>query len=139
VSAFEEFPDNYFRLEAGDTIVDCCGGKHYCAVATSNGKIYAAGYIFYRNFQGCRSNTENNEDYPFALSLPEGFKAKELFGSEKQNNIWVTAANVDGELKTLGAGGANKLLGHNSDNRPDHFIELSVPANTYMTKIANQG
>jgi len=50
VPRFDEFPDNYFRLEDGDKIVDCCGGKNYTAVVTEQGKIYAAGYIFYRNF-----------------------------------------------------------------------------------------
>lgn len=51
--------------------------------------------------------------------------------------MWVTATNVDGELKTLGAGGSGSMIGHNSDERPDHFKEMSLPANTYCTKVAS--
>ena len=50
VPRFEEFPDNYFRLEDGDKIVDCTGGKNFTAVVTEQGKIYAASYMFYRHF-----------------------------------------------------------------------------------------
>mmetsp|Transcript_21015 Transcript_21015/g.28264 ORF Transcript_21015/g.28264 Transcript_21015/m.28264 type:complete len:249 (+) Transcript_21015:2219-2965(+) len=139
VQKFEEFPDNYFRMEAGDKIVDCCGGKNFVAVVTEQGKIFAAGYIFYRNFQGCRSNPENNEDYPFEIRMPQGFKAKEIWGSEKSNNIWVNATNQDGELKTMAAGGNNQLLGHGQDNRPDIFTPVKLPDNTYLTKVASEG
>lgn len=34
VPKFDEFPENFYRLEAGDKMIDCCGGKHFCAVAT---------------------------------------------------------------------------------------------------------
>ena len=66
-----------------DKIIDYCGGKNFTAVVTEQGKIYAASYIFYRNFSACRSNPENNEDYPFEIRMPDGFKAKEIWGSEK--------------------------------------------------------
>ena len=73
---FFEIGDNFFRVEDGDTIVDMTAGKHYTAVVTANGKLLASGYIFYRHFQECRLNTENNEDYPFEMRMPEGVKAK---------------------------------------------------------------
>ena len=140
VPKFDEFPgDNYFRIEAGDKLIDCCGGKHYCAVATQNGKIYAAGYVYYRNFEGCRNNPENNEDYPFELRLPEGYKAKMIWGSEKCNNMWVTATDADGEMKTLAAGQTNSLFGHDSENRSGNFVPIKLPDNHYCIKIANQG
>ena len=39
----------------------------------------------------------------------------------------------------MAAGGTNKMLGHNSDNRPDIFTPVSLPENTYLTKVASQG
>jgi len=30
-------------------------------------------------------------------------------------------------------------LGHNSDNRPDVFIPVSLPDGTFLTKVASQG
>ena len=56
-------------------MIDVACGKHYTTVATQNGKVYASGYIFYRHFYDSRSNPENNEDYPFELRLPDGWKA----------------------------------------------------------------
>ena len=101
---FHEITDNFYRLEDGDSIVDLTAGKHYTAVATANGKIYAGGYIFYRHFQDCRHNREQNEDYPFELRVPDGFKANAVFGCEQYNNIWMNAVNGDGVTKTFGAG-----------------------------------
>ena len=122
-----------------DKIVDICGGKHYTALVSEQGKVYASGYVFYRNFNGCRSNPENNEDYPFELRMPDGFNAKQIWGSEKQHNIWVTATNQDGELKTLAAGGFTRMLGNAADNNPSSFVPVSLPDNTYLTKVASQG
>ena len=64
--------ENFYRLEDDDKIHDITAGKHYTAVVTEQGKVYAAGYIFYRHFSGCRYNKESDEDYPFELKLPEG-------------------------------------------------------------------
>ena len=45
------------RLEEGDKMIDLACGKHYTAVATQNGKVYATGYLFYRAFSSCRRNS----------------------------------------------------------------------------------
>lgn len=39
----------------------------------------------------------------------------------------------------MAAGGYNRMLGHNSDHNPSHFVPVSLPANTYLTKVASQG
>ena len=86
-------------------MVDVCGGKNFTVVATERGKIFATGYMFWRQFyQECRHNPENGEDYPYELRLPDGYKAKQVWGAEKYLNMWTTAADPDGALKTFGAG-----------------------------------
>lgn len=91
--------ENFFRLDEDDRISDVTAGKHYTAVATDKGKIYASSYIFYRHFTGCRYNQEENEDYPFLLKLPdESLMAVKLFGCEKHNNLWATAKAVNGKM-----------------------------------------
>jgi len=71
--------------------------------------------------------------------MPDGFKAKSIFGSEKYSNVWVNATNVDGEMKTLGAGDNCDLCGHNESNRCSSFKPLALPPDSYMTKIASEG
>lgn len=97
---FWQLPKDFFPLEEGDRIVDVTAGKHFTAVTTEQGKVYATGYIFYRHFSTeCRYNRQNDEDYPYQLRLPETggpWKAQQVFGSEKYNNLWVTAINSDG-------------------------------------------
>jgi len=86
-------PNNFFRIDQGDKLVDVAGGKNFSIVMTEQGRIYATGYMFWRYFSECRRNNENNEDYPFELRLPPGWKAKKIFGAEKYYNMWVTAEN----------------------------------------------
>ena len=88
--------ENFYRLEDGDKMIDVACGKHYTTVATKNGKVYASGYIFYRHFNDSRRNPENNEDYPFELRLPDGWKAEKVYGCEKYSNMWVTCRNDEG-------------------------------------------
>ena len=54
-------------------------------------------------------------------------------------NIWTTAADQDGELKTFGAGSSCDLTGHNENERAAYFKPLAVPDGTYMTKITCHG
>mmetsp|Transcript_1038 Transcript_1038/g.1724 ORF Transcript_1038/g.1724 Transcript_1038/m.1724 type:complete len:121 (+) Transcript_1038:1481-1843(+) len=67
--------DNFYRIDDGDSIIDICGGRHYTAIVTKNGKAYASGYMFYRSMSGCRRNNENDEDYPYELKMKEGWLA----------------------------------------------------------------
>ena len=96
LEGFHEMENNYFRIEDGDKLMDVAGGRNQAIVATERGKIYATSYMFYRHFNDCRHNSENNEDYPFELRMPEGFKAKKIYSSEKHYNIWVTGEDNDG-------------------------------------------
>ena len=106
---------------------------------TERGKVYCGGYIFYRHFSECRYNRESNEDYPFELRMPDGWRAKQAFGCERFNNVWITAVNDAGEMKSFGAGQSTDLTGHGTGDRTSRFRELKVPEGTYMTKITNQG
>lgn len=48
---------NVFSSITGDEkIVDVTGGKHFIAIVTESGRLFASGYIFYRNFRSCRHN-----------------------------------------------------------------------------------
>lgn len=85
VDHLHEITGNFFRLEDGDQIVDIGAGKHHVIVATKNGKVYASGYIFWRYLSDCRYNRESDEDYPFELKLAEGWKALQVWGSERSN------------------------------------------------------
>jgi len=58
VSKFCPWPeDNFFRIGEGDKIVDVCGGKHFTAIVTERGQVFATGYMFYRSFDQCRENS----------------------------------------------------------------------------------
>ena len=136
---FHEIENTYFRYEEGDKMIDVCGGKNFTVVATERGKIFATSYMFWRQFQECRYNQENNEDYPHELRLPDGFKAKKIWGAEKHYNLWTSAADSDGTLKTFGAGQHTDITGHNSTDRTSNFKPLAVPDGTHMTKITCHG
>ena len=72
-------------------------GKQYLAIVTERGKLYASGFIFYRCMIGCRRNRQNDEDFPYELTMPdENWRVVKVFGCEKYNNIWVTAVNMAG-------------------------------------------
>ena len=129
---------SYYRLEEGDKIVDITGGKHYHAVVTEKGQVRCGGYIFYRHFGDCRNNPESNEDYEFQLNLPDGYKAKNIFGCEKYSNVWVTAADQQGNLKTFGAGHSIEMTGHGLTHTVSQFHALLLPDGVYMTKITSQ-
>ncbi len=133
VDHFWKLPDNFFRLEEGDQIVDIGAGKHHMIVATQHGKIYASGYIFYRYFSECRHNRESDEDYPFELRLPAGgWKALQVWGCEKYNNLWVLAEDADGKKKCFGAGGEECSIGHDEDSNSSGFKALAVPDGTWF-------
>ena len=136
---FHEIENTYFRYEEGDKMVDVCGGKNFTIIATERGRIFATSYMFWRQFQECRYNQENNEDYPFELKLPEGYKAKQIWGSEKYYNMWANGADSDGTIKTFGAGQHADITGHNSTERTSSFKPLAVPEGTHMTKITCHG
>lgn len=140
VDRFGEIENNFYRIEEGDKIVDLTAGKHYTAAVTERGKVYCGGYVFFRHFGDCRYNRESNEDYPFELRMPDGWRAKEAFGCERFNNVWINCVNENnGEIKSFGAGQSTDLTGHGSGDRTSRFRELRVPEGTYMTKITNQG
>lgn len=139
IDRFGEIENNFYRLEEGDKIVDLTAGKHYTAAVTERGKVYCGGYVFYRHFSDCRYNREQNEDYPFELRMPDGWRAKEAFGCERFNNVWINCVNDAGEIKSFGAGQSTDLTGHGSGDRTSRFRELRVPEGIYMTKITNQG
>ena len=88
---------NYFSIEAGDKIVGCAGGKNFLIVMTKNGKVYATSYMFFRYFSGCRhQNRSSDEDYPFEIRMPDGWKARKIFGMDKDYNMWATCENAEG-------------------------------------------
>ena len=130
--------NNYFNLEEGDKLVGCAGGKNFAVVLSQQGKIYATGYVFYRHFSACRHNTQNNEDYPFILNMPDTWKAKQIWASEKHYVMWVTGQDTDGVMKTFGGGEATDYIGHNEDSCCNLFKPLALPAGTYLKKITNE-
>ena len=136
---FHEMENNYFRIEEGDKLVGCAGGKNFAIVCTERGKVFATSYMFYRYFSECRHNPENNEDYPFELRMPEGYQAKKVYGAEKYYNMWATCADADGGLKTFGAGNYTELTGHGESSNTSSFKPLKVPDGTHMTRITCQG
>ena len=99
-----EIKDNFFRLDEGAKIVDAVAGKHYVAVCSSNGKVYASSHRFYHYHRDSRSNTENSESCPYELRMPEGYKAQKLWPHEKYNTLFVNCTDVDGKTKTFAGG-----------------------------------
>ena len=137
IEKFSELEDNFFRLEDGDKVTDIAGGKCHVVIATQNGKIYGSGYTFYRHFSNCHFNSENNEDYPYELKLPEGFKAATaIWTSEKNYNMWATAVNEDGDHFTLACGQESSILGSGSTSNPNKFEKLILPSGIYFTKVS---
>ena len=99
-----EVKDNFYRLDDGAKIVDVAAGKHFVAVLSSNGKVYAGSHRLYHYFRECRSNTENSEGYPYQLKLPEGQMAKKMWAHEKYNTLFVNCEDSSGRIKTFGGG-----------------------------------
>ena len=141
INEFHELRQKFFSGR-DEKYVDVSGGKHFVAVVTESGKLYASGYTFYRAFSSCRFNRQHDEDYPYELRLPEGYrKAFKVFGQEKRNNIWVNATDADGNMRTLGAGESEFMnaRGRSDNNEKDRFKPIAVPEGTYMTQISCQG
>ena len=129
-----EIGDNFFRLDDGARMVDVATGKHFVAVLSSNGKVYAGSHRFYHYFRECRSNRENSEGYPFQLKMPEGQLAKKMWAHEKYNTMWVNCVDSSGRTKTF-AGGQERQLGTDTDSHGHSFAPLAVPDGTYMIQI----
>ena len=140
-SDFYEVPQEFFSLEAGDSIVEITLGKSYFAMVTAFGKIYASGFTFYRVMENMRFNQSNEEDYPYELRMPsdDEWTALQVFGCEKFNNIWMTAMNSNGVKRTFGAGQQITLIGHGLKSSASKWSELDVADDVHMTKIVCQG
>lgn len=70
-------------LDTDDKLVDIAGGLHFMIACTEKGKVYSSGYMFYRAVSEIRSNSEDNEDYPCELSVPEGWLARRVWACDK--------------------------------------------------------
>ena len=75
-------------------IVDVAGGKHFMIACTAKGKVYASGYLFYRAVETIRSNTENDEDYPYELRVPDGWLARRVWACDRYCNAWILAESA---------------------------------------------
>ena len=130
--------DNFYPMEEGDSIVDLTGGRHYTAIATKNGKVYASGYMFYRVFSGCRRNNQNDEDYPYELRMPDGWLAERVYGTERYSNLWVTCKNSEGTKRSFCAGQEEDVQGHNSGSCTSSFVPIAVPDDVWFRQINSQ-
>ena len=104
VSKFGEIKD-LFPIDDGDKIIDIASGKHFLICVTEQGKCYGSGYIFYRYLSQCRRNSQNDEDHPYELKLPQGYKAVACWAScDYYSNAWVNAVKEDGATVTFAVG-----------------------------------
>ena len=134
VKCLHEVTGNLWGLDEGAKIVDICSGKQNIVVVSDNGKVYATGSHFYRYFEACRSNTQNNGDYPFELKMQDGFKAKNVWAHTRVNNVFVNCVDAEGRNVTFGSG-QEKQVGTDKDGGETSFKPLSLPDGTYMTQI----
>ena len=44
--------------------------------------------------------------------MPQGWKARKVYGTDKALNMWVTCEDDDGNMKTFGAGETYSIIGH---------------------------
>ena len=89
----------------------------------------------YRQFSSdVRRNEQGNEDYPYTLDMPEGYKCTKMWLSGKYYTIFATGEKIDDPniKKTFRAG--QWYDGISSDK----FEPLQLPEGTYMDEIHNQ-
>ena len=129
--------DFYPRTDQTDKFVDIALGKRQIALVTQSGKVYGSSYQFYRNIQeASRKNEQDNEDYPFEIILPSGWKAAACFCPVDKYEICYIDAVRDGKHKMFSYGTDSTLLA-NGDSVGQHGYIMKVPEGIYMTKIEN--
>jgi alpha-tubulin suppressor-like RCC1 family protein len=129
-----------FPKDAYDKIVDVGLGKNFIMVCTESGKCYGAGYVFYRYIGQCRENSRRDEDYPYLIKMPDGFKAKKVYCAiEHYNNAWILGENDQGQKFTFSVGQDYDMAGANTSGSCESPTKMSVPDGTYMQFVESQG
>ena len=129
-----------FPRDQADKIVDVSLGKHFIMIVTESGKVYGSGYVFYRYLSRCRENSQRDEDYPYLIKMPDGYKAKKVFCStDNYSNAWILAEDSNGKRVTFSVGQDYDMAGCNGSSSCEEPTKLSVPDGTYMTFIESQG
>lgn len=97
--------DFYPREDKTDKFIDVALGKKHIVLVTEGGKVYGSGYVFYRRVRPeARKNEQNNEDYPFEIFLPAGWKAIACFAMVDKGLTVFINAEKNGQKKTFGFG-----------------------------------
>ena len=123
-----------WKLDSGDKYVDVACGRHFTLVCTEKGKVYGTGYLYYRKIAKARFNKEDNEDKPYEIKLPTGYKALKVFCSERYYVAYVLAEK-DGKRVVLSGGEDYEMLGQGeSDDSPD-FKPVKLPDDVTITKL----
>ena len=96
---FRKVDDKLFPKGEDDKIVDVTLGKNFIIVVTESGECYGAGYYFYRYIGGCRDNSQRDEDYPYKIKMPDGWKARKVYATcDNSNTAWVTCEDSEGKM-----------------------------------------
>ena len=94
--------------------------------------------MFYRNIpEASRKNEQNNEDYPFEIILPSGWKAVACFCPCDKYELCYIDAVKDGKHKMFSFGEHYSPLRACGDPDSQHGNIMKVPEGIYMTKIEN--
>lgn len=140
VEKFHEVVD-FYPIASDDKIVDCAGGKHFMVVVTKKGKCYASGFQMYRAIDEIRHNADDNEDNPFEIRMPEGWKALNCWACDRYLNIWVLAEKADDpSVKQIwSCGGDYDMVGCGDRSAAPNWRKPIFPEGTYMKFISSQG
>lgn len=92
----QEFTEikNFYPMEDDEGVLDVAGGKHFMIVLSTKNKLYGSGFQFYRACSDVRSNERNDEDLPFKLASPEGWKPLKVWANDRYVNAWITCQNI---------------------------------------------
>ena len=79
-----------------------------------------------------RKNEQDNEDYPYEIILPDGFKAVGCFCTTDMGCVVFIDAVKDGKHKMFSFGDMHRGCGNN-----DSDYTMKLPEGIYLTKIEN--
>ena len=136
----KEYTTKIWKLADDDKFIDIAAGKHFTIAITEKGKMFGTGYMMHRRMRQCLAPGEENrdEDRPYELKLPEGYKPLSVVCSDRQYVCFIHAEK-DGQKVNLGGGSQSDLRGVGDDVAEGVLKPLKLPDKVYFPTIVTQG
>jgi alpha-tubulin suppressor-like RCC1 family protein len=135
----KDYTTKIWKLDDDDKFIDIAAGKHFTFAITEKGKMFGAGYLMHRRIRQALAGEQNrDEDKPFEIKLPEGYKPLSAICSDRQYVVLIHAEK-DGQKVNLGGGSQSDLRGVGPDVADGCIKPLKLPEKVYFPTIVTQG